>query len=178
MKRIIIIIISVVSVLAIAFILLLGFFEGGLFFMAPSYNKMDRFLTANIEELSFVSNFLFELDCDYIEIRKSPIRSEEQYNMTVRNGNESELIPIPAELLNHVKRLYERGVKIISCGRDSIGFITWTTMSESRGMIFSRTGETPDGGQLIEVRQLSRQNWHYYVNNFEKWKARNPHLFP
>ena len=51
---------------------------------------------------------------------------------------------------------------------NSIDFTMWTTMSESRGIIYSRTGQKPDEGQLIELRQLSKENWYYYVHNIKK----------
>ena len=145
--------------------------------MAPSYNKMDRFLNANIDELSYVADALFNLDYESIEIRKVPLREEDKYNMIVRNGSDSETIPIPDELLGHIEALYQSGVSVISCGRDTIGFSMWSTMSESRGIRFSKAGLTLDDGNYIEVRQLSKANWYYYVHNFEKWKARNPHLY-
>lgn len=43
-KKTVIIIVSIVVALFIAFTIVSWMFEGELFFMAPSYNKMDRYL--------------------------------------------------------------------------------------------------------------------------------------
>ena len=186
MRKTVIIIVSVFAVISISFILVLGFFEGGFFFLAPRYSKTDRYLKANIDKLTFVANALSELDYDFIELRKNPLREEEEYSMYVRtdkfynglpSGFDSDIISIPCELASHIAILFESGISVISHSRNSIHFSMWSTMSESRGMIFSRTGEKPDGEQLIEVRQLSIEDWYYFVNNFEKARERNPHLF-
>ena len=179
-KKAIIIVTSIVVIIFLASVILLGIFEGGFFFMAPSYSKMDRYLKNNIDMLSHVADALFELDYDFISIREnSQLREEEKNSMKVsREYLVYETIPIPDELLSYIEALHKSGVSVISCGRDSIGFSMWSIMSESRGIRYSKTGLTLDDGQYIEVRQLSKANWYYYVNNFEKWKARNPHLFP
>ncbi len=176
----------IVAVILIATIVLLGIYEGGFFFLAPGYNKTDGFAKNNIDELSYVSDALSELDYYTIEIRKFPLRDEDIFNMVVRkdelynfspNGSDRETIPIPDELVGHIKHLYESGVEKIFCGSDSVDFTMWNTMSESRGIKYSKTGNPPDVWAAIEVKQLSKENWYYYVSNYEKAKARNPQLF-
>ena len=146
--------------------------------MAPSYNKMDRYLKANINELSYVADALLEANYNSVEIRKDALRDEDKYNMKVsREYLVYETVPIPGELVEHIQSLYESGVDVISYGRNSINFTMWSIMDESRGIIFSITGEEPDGEQLISIKQLSKESWFYYVHNYEKAKARNPELF-
>ena len=181
MKMIKIIAISMVLtivILFITFIIGLRIYDGDFFFLAPGYEKMDRFLKTNIDELSYVANELFELDYDSIEIRREPLHEEDKYNMRVsREYLVYETIPIPGELVEHIQNLYENGVEVISCGRDSIGFCLWSIMDESRDITYSRIGQEPESIQLIEVRELSIKNWYYEVHNFEKAKALNPQLF-
>lgn len=125
-----------------------------------------------------VADVLSEMDYDSITIRKEPLREEDKYNMRVsREHLVYETIPIPNELVSHIEALYESGIQVISHGRNSINFTMWSIMDESRGIIYSRTEQKPDGEQLIEVKLLSKENWFYYVNNFEKAKARNPERF-
>ena len=182
-KKTVIIAVSIVVVIFIAITILLWLLGGELFFMAPSYNKADRYLKKNIDELSYVADALFELDYDGIEIRKNPLTWEDKYNMEVGIYKESpwrmnsEVIPIPDDLRGYIERLYNGGLHSISCGRDSVGFTLWVFMGDIRVISYSRTGEKPDGEQLIEVRQLSEKNWFYYVHNYEKAKMRNPELF-
>ena len=177
-KKIIIITASVIAVILIAITIVGYVFGGELFFMAPSRNKMDRFLKTNFAELSYVANALFELDYDSISIDKNPLREEDKCNMRVsREYLVYETVPIPDELVSHIQNLYESGVKCISCGRDFAGFSVWAFMDEIRDVTYSRTGKKPDGNQLIEVKELSKENWYYCVDNFGKAKARNPHLF-
>jgi len=170
------IVLAVVLIVVVA-VTLLGMFAAGFIPLAPSYNKMDRFITANIEELTHVIDALSELDYDTIEIRKYPSSEEEKHSMDVRNGDDREIVPIPDELVGHIEALFNSGVNVISYGRDSIGFSMWASLSESRGVKFSRTGEPPEVWAAIEVRPLSEENWYYYVSNFDKWKVQNPHLF-
>ena len=171
----------VVSIVAVIFfaVTIMGYTVGGeLFFMAPSHKKIDRFLKTNFTELSYVADALLELDYDSISISKEPLREDDKYKMRVsREYLVYETVPIPDELVGHIQNLYESGVRVISCGRDIVGFSVWAFMDEIRGIKYTRTGEKPDGEQLIEVRQLSKENWYYYKDNFEKWKARNPDLF-
>lgn len=175
----IICVISVVVVVIIAFITVSRIYNGDFFFLAPGYSKMDRHLKANINELSHVVDALSELDYDSIEIRKPLSREEEKDSMIVRTKNffqdgsfnfDCDTIPIPDELLGSVEILYKSGVQVISCGRNSVDFTMWSVMDESRGIIYSRTGKKPDGEQLTEVRQLSKENWYYYVHNLKKRK--------
>jgi len=177
-KKTTIILVSIVVVSSIAITIMGYIVGGGLFFMAPSHNKMDRFLVTNLAELSYVANTLLELEYDSIEIQKDPLREEDKYNMKVSPKYlVYETVPIPDELVDHIQDLYESGVRAISCGRDIVSFSVWAFMDEIRGIKYTRTGEKPDGEQLIDVRQLSKENWYYYVHNYEKAKARNPHLF-
>ena len=175
MKKVVIILataVAAVIVAAMIYVVIGGLIIGGLIPPAPSYNKLDRYLKANIGELSYVIDSLFGLDYDYIALRR-----EDKNIMKVEKNEVYETIPIPDELLEHIEALYKSGVRVISCGRDSMGFTMWSSLSESRGIRYSRIGKKPDGNQLIEVKQMSEENWYYYVNNFEKAKARNPHLF-
>lgn len=177
LKKIIIITISIIATLFIASTIVLWKYEGEIFFMAPSYNKVNSFLKTNIDELFYVTSELFEMDYDSITIRKESVRGEDKYSMKVsREYLAYETTPIPSELINHIEALYESGVEVISCSHNSVNFSMWSTMDESRGIIYSST--EPNGEQLIEVKQLSKDNWYYYVHNYEKAKARNPEEFP
>lgn len=168
---------SIIMILYIALVAFWGIYNGGFLFLAPNYNKMDRFVKANNEELLYVSDVLSELDYDTIEICKYLNREEYDYNMEVRIGKENKTVPIPDELVSHIEALYNNGVSYIRSSQDSINFTMWSTMEESRGIEYSRTGEKPYGEQLIEVRQLSCENWFYYVHNYYEAKERNPELF-
>ena len=177
-KKAIIIIVSIILIIFIVITIVLWIIGGELFFMAPGHNKMDRFLKTNYEELSYVADALFELDYNSLVIRKNPLREEDKYNMKVsREYLVYETVPIPDELVDHIQNLFDNGVKHISCGRDFVGFSVWSFMDEIRDVTYSKNGERPNGNQLIEVRELSKKNWYYCVDNFEKAKARSPHLF-
>ncbi len=172
---------SIMGVLFIAFLIVSWTVRGNLFFIgynkffiAPSFNKSDRFLKDNINELSYVASKLSKMDYDSITI----IRGEDGYSMKVKHENLIyETIPVPNELINNLDTLYQNGIQDISCGCDSVNFTMWSTMDESRGIIYSDTGTKPNGEQLIEVIQLSKANWYYYVHNFEKAKEKHPERF-
>ena len=180
-KKTIIITTSIIVILFIAFLIVLWTVRGDLlfigynnFFIAPSCNKTDKFLKTNIKDLSYVASELSEMDYDSITI----IRGEDGYSMRVKHENlVYETIPAPNELIDHIETLYENGIQNISCGCDSVNFTMWSTMDESRGIIYSSAGTKPNGEQLIEVSQLSKADWYYYVHNYEKSKKRNPERF-
>ena len=177
-KKTVIIIVSVVVVIFISITAVLWMLGGELFFMAPGYNKMERFLKTNFAELSYVADALFKLEYDSIAIDRNPLREKDKYCMRVsREYLIYETVPIPDELVGHIKNLYENGVRYISCGRDFVGFSNWAFMDEIRDVTYSRTGKKPDGNQLIKVKQLSKENWYYCVDNYEKAKALNLELF-
>lgn len=184
-KKTIIITTLITVILFIAFTIVLWTVRGDLFFIgynkffiAPGCNKTDRFLKTNIEQLSYVASELSEMDYDSITIRNESIREEDGYSMRVKRENlVYETIPVPNELINHIEALYESGIQDISCGCDFVNFTMWSTMDESRGIIYSGTGTKPNGEQLIEVSQLSKDNWYYYVHNYEKAKEQNPERF-
>jgi len=180
-KKIVITLVSIFLVIAIVIMSMICVVEGGLVFMAPGYRRMDRYLKANINELTYVIDALFELDYESIIIRSIPQHVEDKYNMTMQVSREYlsyETIPIPDDLIGHIESLYKSGVRVISCGCDSVSFSMWSTMSESRGISFSRSElSLDDDSNIIEVKHLSKENWYYYVDNFEKWKAQHPELF-
>ena len=182
MKKVVIItVLAVVAVVALTIVsaAFLGMLAGGMIPFAPTYDRVDRALRANVDDLTFVVEALFEIDHNSVEIRINPftLPEEEKYSMSFSDGLGRESMPIPVEMLEPIERLHKSGILVILRGRDSARFSLWSSLSESRGMIYSRTGETPWSPQLIEVRQLSEENWYFYVNNFEKARARNPHLF-
>ncbi len=184
-KRVILIITLIIMVLSVVSAGSLWAVNGDVFFIgynkffiAPSCNKADSFLKNNIGELTCVVNELSEMNYDIILIRKDHIRGESGYKMEVkRNGSNYETIPIPDELINHIGSLCKTGIQDISCDRNFVDFTMWSTMDESRGIIYSLFGTKPDDEQLIEASQLSKDNWYYYVHNYEKAKEKNPERF-
>lgn len=175
----------IIVIFFIAFLIVLWTVRGDLlfvgynkYFIAPSCNKTDKFLKTNLNELSYVAGKLSEMDYESITIRNKSIGGEDGYSMNVRSDNLAyESIPVPDNLINHIETLYENGIQDISFGCNSVNFTMWSTMDESRGIIYSYAGTKPDGEQLIEVSQLSEDNWYYYVHNYEKAKDRNPERF-
>lgn len=111
---------------------------------------------------------LLKLYYDLVTVDKYPLRDEDKYNMTVRKDEyvdgvrihfNYETIAITDEFLDQIMNVLNSGVRVISCGRESISFSLWSSLSESRGVIYSRTEKAPSDAQLIEVRQLSEENW-------------------
>lgn len=145
---------------------------------APSYNEMDILLNENIEELSYVANELFKQDCFSVTIRSQVINDTNTYKMKVeREYLVYETVSIPENLIFYIDVLFENGVQVITRSRDSVDFSVWSSMDESRGIIYSRKGEILNSEQLIKVNQLSKKNWYYYIHNYEKAKEKKPERF-
>ena len=184
-KVIIIIIMSIIWTLFIICFFMLWNFKGYLvfiglnkFLIAPSYSKTNRFFENNINELTYVTGELLEMEYDNITMRKEFNNEDDRNYMEVKCKDSTyETIPVPENLIVQIEKLYENGVLKISCGEEYVSFSIWSIMDESRGIIYSDTGEKPDSEQLIEVKQLSNENWFYYVHNYEKAKKRNPERF-
>ena len=189
LKRTLIIIVPIILILYMAYPYLLWIFSDVYLNKAifpPDYNKADKYLEANIEELSYVADKLLEMDYAEISVSGSYTSKIEGYSMEVRRKDDTddESIPIPDkidvpdELLDHIKVLYKSKVRYITCCHNSdrfyVDFTLWDTMYESRGI---RYGAKPGGGTMVEVRQLSKDNWYYYVNNYEKAKEKYPERF-
>ncbi len=185
LKKIIIITISIAIIIFIALIIVLWAVRGDILFIgynkfliAPSYNKTDEFLKSNINELSHVASELSKMNYDSITILNESMQEDDSYNMRVNlNDLVYETIPVPNELINYIKVLYKKGVQEISCGSDFVNFTLWSTMDESRGIMYSINNAKPNGEQLIKVSHLSKSNWYYYVHNYEKAKEQNPDFF-
>lgn len=145
LKKIIIITTSIIAILFIVLTTVLWTVRGDLFFIgynkffiAPSYNKTYKFLKTNINELSYVASELSEMDYDSITIRNESINGEDRYSMRVEHEHlVYETVPVPSELINHIEVLYEIGIQDISCGSGYVNFTMWSTMDESRGIIYS-----------------------------------------
>ena len=178
--------IAVIAAVSLTIIIALSFavfmiiawrYNGELPFTAPSYRKADRFLSKNIDVMSRVSDALFDMDYAAVGIRHDA-DADEKLTMTVRRDTYNhEEAPIPNELLASVQHLLKCGIVVISRGSGTVNYTMWSAMDESRGIIFSQSGEAPDGEQLYEVRKLSEDGWYYYIHNYEKAKAKNPQLF-
>lgn len=179
-KSLVIIIAALLAVACIAVMALCWWIDGGIFFLPPSYNKFDGFLKANMEELSYAANALLELrselDCDYIVIYM-PRGEEKTYRLNVGQGRNEESIFVPDELSDCIKSLHEKKVESIGTPGGIVIFTMWSVADELRSIYYSETGEPPAGMQLIEVEQLSEENWYFCVDNFEKAKARYPERF-
>lgn len=173
--------ISIITSIFITFTIVSGIIWGDFLpaiFTAPRYNKVDKFLKTNIGELSYVTEALLKMEYNTITIRKTSTLEADKYSMKVsREYLVYETVPVPDELISHVEALYKSGVIAISSGSHSVTFSIWSNMYESRGIIYSDNGTKPDSEQLIEVRQLSENNWYYYVHNYEKAKKQNPERF-
>ena len=151
------------------------------FLTAPGYNRTDRFLKANYDELSYVADELSKMGYEYVSIDiESIMRGFEDYNMEVRLGYMNyDTVPIPEELINHINILYEKGVQRIGCGEHVVNFTIWRVLlsDETRGIYYSIDGTAPYGEQLIELKPLSKANWYFYVHNYEKAKILHPERF-
>ena len=184
LKKIIIIVGSVIALLLIVFAIVLWTVGGNLFFVgynkffiAPNLNKAHDFFNDNAKELTYVAKELLETDYSRITVQSEGTNGENRYSMRVKGENSVyETIPVPDKLIGNVAILYERGIRDISYSGDYVNFTLWSTMDESRGIIYSVTGVKPEGEQLIEVRRL-KDNWYYYVHNYEKAKERYPEKF-
>lgn len=182
MKKIVIILVIAVAVVilifAIIYFVIPVLILGGFIPPAPSYNKLDRYLKENIDELLYIIDTFSEFEYDYVQVRKYPHREEQKNKMNVGFlGSDGEYIPISDELNDRIEKLYKSGVCDISCGRDSVDFCMWSSIGEHRGIAYSKNGDLPEVWAVIEIKPLSIENWYYYVSNFEKAKARNPELF-
>ena len=184
-KKTILIIIIIIVIILIAFFILLWTVRGDLLFIgynkflkAPSYNRTDRFLKTNNDELSVVAFELSKMDYNHITIRDKSILGEDEYCMEVYpEESVKETLSVPIELNDYIEMLFKNGIQVISCGHDYVNFTLWSTMDESRGIIYSSIGTKPEGEQLIVAKQLSKDHWYYYVHNYEKAKEQNPELF-
>ncbi len=155
------------------------------FLIAPSYDKADSLLNNNYKELSYVFDELSDLDYDSVSISELLFvdgawknNDENKMFMEVERKSENyeDAIPVPDELCAHIIALHKKGVRDISWSKKSARLTIWNTMSESRGIVYSESG-APDGEQLVEVKQLSIDNWYYYVHNYEKAKEMYPERF-
>ena len=168
-------------VLVVLFVVIMLWMNFKMFisFGAPNYNKIDIFLEENLGELSYVADELLNREYISVTIRRNNVFNDaNSYTMKVQHKYlVYEMLPIPSDLVAPIKMLFEEGVQVIGCSQNSINFTVWSSMDESRGMIYSYTGEEPDSEQLIEVRRLSKNDWFYYVHNYEKAKERNPERF-
>ena len=178
------IIIGIVFMIYIACIVVVVNATGGFPLLAPSYVTIEIYLQKNIYVLSYVADNLLDLNYGGIEIRKVLYQDEDKNNMRVwKQENDSiransETVPIPDDLKKPIEYLLKTGVNVISSrSHNTIGFTLWSSMNESRGIKYSRTGEEPSREQIIVLRRLSQEGWYYYVHNYEKWKAQNPQLF-
>lgn len=177
-KKAVLIIAFIIGVLFVASIVVLWQFNGEVFFWAPDYKQLNSFMRTNFNELSYVADALSKMNYDSITIRKDSVYEEAPYSMKVsREYLVYETVPVPDELINHIDMLFSSGIRVISYGGEQVNFSVWSTMDESRGIMYSITGSPPSGEQLIEVRQLSNENWYYYVHNYEKAKKLNPEKF-
>ena len=165
----------IIVTLLIALILLIWTVKGDIFaigynkfLIAPSYNKTDAYLKSNFDELSYVAEELTIMDYESISIEYTNLNGMEGYNMGIRSNHiKHEPIPIPDKLVDHIKALYKSGIRYIWCKDEFVDFTLWTASYEERGIRYSLTGTEPFGEHLIESKKLSKDNWYYYVKDYE-----------
>ena len=182
LKKVSIVIISILLVFLISFVLLLLANGGDILalflnksLLPPGYNKTNTFLINNLDDLSFISKELSEMDYNHIRIINASLYGEEISYMEVKQNDSSyETVPIPDNLINSIKILFKNGIQLIVYNEGNLNFVLWQTMNESRGIKY---GTEPYGEQLIDVKPLSNNNWYYYVHNYEKAKELYPERF-
>jgi len=157
-------------------------------FPTPSIRSLERYLIQNIDLMQSVVSVLSELELDYYSVQisnENPVILGYTYSeASVAGENEfvfsGEYAPdSESALINVLGQLHAIGVTNVSIHRNnSVRFVVWSALNESRGLIHSLSGEkVAESGQIVDIRPMTIDGWYYYESNFEKWKARNPELF-
>lgn len=184
-KNTVLIVVSVLFVLFLSIVILLKHSGGdprfiGLnkFYFPPNYNTTDNFLEKHCNKLTLVVEKLLAMDYESISIQIGYANNQSDYKMRIKQENSTyESIPISDELISLLDTLHTIGVQYVSRSRNVLDFTIWSNMNESRGIKFAVDGTVPTGEQLIEVKELSKERWYYYVHNYEKAIAQHPEKF-
>lgn len=175
----------IVFTIAIIIVCILPMIRGGLYFsgifpLAPNEKKMEGYFNESLSELSYVVASLSQMDeYDYIAIRKTEgshvmyvSNTEYMENTDIVIGSIQNDVSISdVTLIDNIEKLYEQGFEaIIKSENDYILFSRWSSLSSSRGIVFSMTNQEPDIEFLICLKSFSIEGWYYYETNYEKFR--------
>ena len=144
---------------------------GGIFPIAPDYSSMERHFNENYANMLYISNKLLETDYDYIVIRED----QGKIDMFVASEDERKNVKITDEQLKKdIDLIYHRGFNTIFLNEyKNVEFCKWSSLSVTRGIVYSINDSDPKVEWQTEIRSLSIPNWYYYESSYEKWQMLN-----
>ena len=138
----------------------------------PDYEKVEKYYEENISDLELVSTRLLEMEYDNVVFDETDDGSI-MFDFTINNRWDRSLCD-DLELSKSIERLYHNNISPIKKYNGKfIIFICQSSMTETRGIVYSGSGELPNLEGIIELKELSNSNWYYYVNSYEKWQMLN-----
>lgn len=172
MKKIKVIIIVVVIAL-VSYPLYKVLYLGGILPLAPNYAKMEKYYNDNYEDLLYVSESLSNINDETIILYKTQ-GSSLMYLSNTEDGRLGRNKSITDEKLTKIiQELFDRGTSTIRKKNDYIIFTTWSSLNESRGVLYmlgSKKIEQDilDQDYIANLRALTRKGWYYYESYFDK----------
>ena len=128
---------------------------GGVFNLPVNKGMLEKEFQDNQNEFFVVQNFLTTQKSD-IHITKD--------NINVISDK---------EVKNALNTLIDYGYSSIRKSENTIIFIRWTNLDNGRGIVYSTDGEEPNLQFLTKLEPLSKVNWYYYEEDFNKWRLQN-----
>lgn len=168
----IIVIVSLLVLLIYMFPKIIGVLQiGGIIPISPNYSQMEEYFNESYDNLVQVAKSLGEMDYDYIAIREV----DDSNVMYTSNSDVQKEVTISDEsLIRNIETLYSKDFDAIFMYHNQyIEFCRWSSLSTSKGIVYSLNDDTPQVEWAIEIRPLSVPNWFYYESSYEEWKMVN-----
>jgi len=148
----------------VVFLIILIFFLVlliGVFLNIPiSEKRMERLFVSDYSDLSNVADCLIENGITEIYL-------------SLNNDIDIEEIKSDDKIMEMINNLKTKGYKIIVKNNEIITFLRWSTLDAGRGFVYSINGNIPELQFLTNLKKLSKSNWYYYEEDFNKWELQN-----
>ena len=162
---------TIITIFAVFVIVITIIFQS-IFGSPMTFDEMQEEFYKNQDLIFIVRDYLENLEFDNATVRNTSIDSG-----TLSAGLEYGRVTINnPEALKAMNLLFEQGYNVIEKRNNAIYFQRWSIRNHGRGIVYSIDRNTPDETAitfLTEIEPLSKENWYFYVADFNVWRNIN-----
>lgn len=179
--RILLLLILIIGITMIFVVMTGSLFIGGLFNPPINKEKAEKVLSDDYEAVCAIVDYMKNSNYVNISIESNDYISDDgnygtwyvygdalkEQDTGIKKIKDKDIVKIIDILFK--KRSYQN----ISKDGNTVSFLLWSALDRGKGIAYTLDGNAPTLQFLTESERLKKDNWYYYEENFNEWKAKN-----
>ena len=133
----------------------------------PSLTEQEKRLNENYDDIVVVLDYMFASEYHWISINGERVTVRADFeDITIEDEHVAAAV---ARLLKHYHSIFKSG--------NIVEFFQWRGLRDiGSGVVYALDGNYSgiyEIGYITEIIPMSKDNWFYYVDDYEKWRAEN-----